>query len=135
MRTLVAVLLVLVVLHLGVVVLKEADAPSILLNPGEPLAQDGVAVMMVCGEYPARDTPYRTVRDLLSPKAKFQYGRWTKRDRGECDVFYHHPFFEHDDDYGYEVENEEVLPCRRCAEQHLASESPTRIPLHERRSV
>jgi hypothetical protein len=44
-------------------------------------------------------------------------------------------FFEHDDDYGHEVEKEEVLPCRRCAEQHLASESPTRIPLHERRSV
>ena len=73
----------------------ETD-PLIFHDGGEAITRDGVALVMLCGEYRYRgnaiikDRPDQTAVALLDSHAGAERGDWTKRDRGDCDVYYHH---------------------------------------------
>jgi hypothetical protein len=54
-----AVVLVLLV-GIYIVASNVGNAPPMLLNPSEPLLDEGVAMVMVCGEQPNRETANRT---------------------------------------------------------------------------
>jgi hypothetical protein len=39
-----------------------------LLNPSEPLLDEGVAMVMVCGEQPSRETVNMTAEAVIPPR-------------------------------------------------------------------
>ena len=87
-----AATLLLVALVLSVVVLNDNGEPPMLLNPSESLVDEGVAVVMLCGEQPTRETVNQTVDEIV--RQGWAYGRWTYRDRqGDCTAYYHHPIY------------------------------------------
>jgi hypothetical protein len=81
---------VVLVIGLLLYLLQRAEAP-ITLYPGEALTLDGVAMMMVCKPYGWHGTPDHTARYYLERNyALAERGNWTKRDRGDCIMLYHH---------------------------------------------
>jgi hypothetical protein len=84
-----AVVLVLLV-GMYLVASNVGDATPMLLNPSEPLLDEGVAMVMVCGKQPTRETVNMTVEAVVRPMWAGE--RWTYRHRrGDCVVYYHHP--------------------------------------------
>lgn len=71
----------------------EKSHPPILLNPSVPLVEDGVAMVMLCGEYPERETVNRTGRAVIRSEVDpYHIGWWSERQqRGDCVVLYNHP--------------------------------------------
>ena len=56
-----------------------------LFHPSAPLVENGVAMIMVCGEAP---------KGFMLPTenvSRPRVGWWSGVDRGECKVWYHHP--------------------------------------------
>jgi hypothetical protein len=87
--TLVATLLF-AVLALAVFSLGDLGEPPMLLNPSESLVDEGVAMVMVCGEQPTRETVNMTAAAVV--RDRWTGERWTYRHReGGCVVYYHHP--------------------------------------------
>ena len=85
-----AATLLLVVLVLSVVYLGDLGEPPMFLNPSETLVDEGVAMVMLCGEQPTRETVNMTVDEIV--RHGWRYGRWTYRHREDgCVVYYHHP--------------------------------------------
>lgn len=89
-----AVVLVLFVVWAMVAV--EQSHPPIFVNPSVPLVEDGVAMVMLCGDSEAteRETVNRTawavVRSEVDP---YRSGWWSERKRGECVILLHHSTF------------------------------------------
>jgi hypothetical protein len=82
--TLLLALLVLLVISLH----NVGDSPMVLLNPSFQLVDEGVAMVMVCGKQPHRETVNRTaavVRD------RWTGDMWTYHRQGDCVVYYQHP--------------------------------------------
>jgi hypothetical protein len=65
--TLVATLLF-AVLALAVFSLGDLGEPPMLLNPSESLVDEGVAMVMVCGEQPSRETVNMTAEAVIPPR-------------------------------------------------------------------
>jgi hypothetical protein len=87
-----SILVLVVVLEaLLVVYLLRPHSGPFVLSPGDPLTRDGVAMMMICKPYGWHGTPDHTARYYLEPDyALAERGNWTKRDRGDCVMLYHH---------------------------------------------
>jgi hypothetical protein len=62
-----AVVLVLLV-GIYIVASNVGNAPPMLLNPSEPLLDEGVAMVMVCGEQPSRETVNMTAEAVIPPR-------------------------------------------------------------------
>jgi hypothetical protein len=78
------------VLLVGIYIVASnvGDAPSMVLNPSEKLIDEGVAMVMVCGEQPTRETVNMTAEAVVRPEWAGE--RLTYRHRqGDC-VYYHH---------------------------------------------
>jgi hypothetical protein len=72
----------------------ERSHPPILVNPSVPLVEDGVAMMMLCGEYPERETVNRTAWAVMRTEVDpYHIGWWSERKRGECVILLHHSSF------------------------------------------
>lgn len=93
----VAALLLFVALALVVLYDNEAADPFMFLDPAEPLVDKGVAMVMVCGEQPTRETVNMTAAEVVRPRWTGE--RWTYRHgpaklgqgSSACVVYYHHP--------------------------------------------
>jgi hypothetical protein len=84
-----AAILLLVVLALSVVYIGDLGEPPMFLNPSETLIDEGVAMVMVCGKQPTRETVNMTAAQVV--RDKWTGERWTYRHRkGDCVVYYHH---------------------------------------------
>jgi hypothetical protein len=82
--------LLLALLVLAYVFRSDEGSPPMLLNPSESLLEEGVAMVMVCGEQPTRETVNMTAEAMVRPEWAGE--RWTYRHRrGDCVVYYHHP--------------------------------------------
>ncbi len=46
----------------------NAATPSMLLNPSERLTDEGVAMVMVCGEQPKAETVNKTAAEIIRTK-------------------------------------------------------------------
>jgi hypothetical protein len=56
-----------------------------VLHPGnEPLVENGVAVIVACGEK-------RGFMEALQSAPDPQMGTWSRERRGECNAWYHYP--------------------------------------------
>ena len=73
----------------------DIGGPPMLLNPREELVDRGVAMVMVCGKQPTRETVNMTAAAVVRPRWTGE--RWTYRHRrggqgpSACVVYYHHP--------------------------------------------
>ena len=78
------------VLLVGIYIVASnvGDAPSMVLNPGETLIDEGVAMVMVCGEQPTRETVNMTAEAVVRPEWAGE--RLTYRHRQGDYVYYHH---------------------------------------------
>ena len=82
-----AVALVLLV-GIYIVASNVGDAPSMVLNPSETLIDEGVAMVMVCGEQATRETVNMTAAAIV--RDRWTGERLTYRHRqGDC-VYHHH---------------------------------------------
>jgi hypothetical protein len=55
-----------------------------VLNPGEPLVRNGVAVIVACGD---KRGAFEAMNSVPNP----QMGSWSSVPRGTCVAYYHHP--------------------------------------------
>ena len=84
-----AVVFVLLV-GVGIVARNEGNPAPMLLDPSEPLVDEGVAMVMVCGKHPTRETVNMMAEAVVRPEWAGE--RWTYRHRrSDCVVYYHHP--------------------------------------------
>jgi hypothetical protein len=84
-----AAVLLLAVFVLAYVFRSDEGSPPMLLNPSERLVDEGVAMVMVCGEQPTRETVNMTAAAVV--RDRWTGERWTYRHRrGGCVVYYHH---------------------------------------------
>lgn len=72
-----AAALLLALLVLGVVFLGDLGEPPMLRNPSESLVDEGVAMVMLCGDQPTREMVNQTVDEIV--RQGWAYGRWTYR--------------------------------------------------------
>lgn len=82
-----AATLLLALLVLAYALRSDHGSPPILLNPSEALIDEGVAMVMVCGDQPDRETVNQRAQALLTQGS---VGRWTEHHRRNgCVVYYH----------------------------------------------
>ena len=83
-ETLVAIL---VTMWFDFVTLTGGNPPPMLLNPGESLVEDSVALVILCGEKPSRETVNQTAESVV--RYRWMYGRGTEGQRDNCVILYH----------------------------------------------
>jgi hypothetical protein len=83
-ETLVAIL---VTMWFGFVTLIGGNPPPMLLNPGESLVDEGVALVKLYGEKPSRETVNQTAESVV--RYRWMYGRGTEGPRDNCVILYH----------------------------------------------
>jgi hypothetical protein len=77
-----AVALVLLLLGVGIAAHGTGDDPS------EPLLDESVAMVMVCGKQPTRETVNTTAEAVV--RFRWAGERWTRHKRDGYVVYYHH---------------------------------------------
>jgi hypothetical protein len=82
-RTGVVAVVVSVLVILGMLKWFFSGGPMVL-NPGEPLVRNGVAVIVACGD---KRGAFAAKNSVPNP----QMGSWSSVPRGTCVAYYHHP--------------------------------------------
>jgi hypothetical protein len=85
-----ATLLVVALVLLFFALRNVGQPPMLLFNPSLRLVDEGVAMVMVCGEQPTGETVNKTAAEVV--RYRWTGERWSYRHRqGDCIVYYQHP--------------------------------------------